>query len=205
MERIQTLIVEGTLHAGTKIPEKELCLQFGVSRTPMREALKVLAADGMLSLEPNRGAWVRAITVEELAEVFPVLAALEALAGDLACQNISDEEVDEVRTAHSEMLQHYQNRDRAAYFQANQRIHEVILNAAGNATLVAQHRSLSKRVQRARYLANMGEERWHDAVVEHEHILQALEERQGSKLGDLLKQHLENKFGTVQQWLIDQT
>ena len=204
VERVQSLIVEGILPTGTKVPEKELCLKFGVSRTPMREALKVLAADGLISLEPNRGAWVRAITVADLEEVFPIMGALEALSGELACKNISNAEIEAVRATHQQMVEHYHQRDRAAYFQCNQRIHEIILDAAGNETLATQYRSLSKRVRRARYLANMGEDRWRQAVEEHGLILEALEKRDGEELGKILKKHLENKFGTVRQWLIDQ-
>jgi DNA-binding GntR family transcriptional regulator len=202
--RVEDLIIDGTLPSGTKIPEKELCLKFGVSRTPMREALKVLAADGLITLEPNRGAWVRAITVAELEEVFPIMGALEALSGELACQNITDAEIESVRTAHTEMLEHYKDRNRQEYFQSNQRIHEIILEAAGNATLAMQYHSLSKRVRRARFLANMEEDRWGKAVEEHGLILSALERRAGAELALILKQHLENKFGTVRQWLIDQ-
>ena len=89
-ERLRDMIVEGVLVTGEKVPERELCEKFAVSRTPMREALKVLAAEGLLTLQPNRGAIVRAITLEELEEVFPLMGALEALAGELACKNITD-------------------------------------------------------------------------------------------------------------------
>jgi DNA-binding GntR family transcriptional regulator len=204
VEQIQNLIIDGTLPTGTKVPEKDLCEKFGVSRTPMREALKVLAADGLLSLEPNRGAWVRAITIAELKEVFPVLGALEALSGELACQNVTNSELEAVRKNHEAMLIHYKERNRQAYFQSNQRIHEIILNAAGNATLTAQYHTLSKRVRRARYLANMEEDRWRQAVDEHGQILEALELRAGAQLSQILKRHLENKFDTVRQWLLDQ-
>ncbi|WP_205742044.1 GntR family transcriptional regulator, partial [Halomonas marinisediminis] len=68
VDRVRELIIEGSLEPGTKIPEKELCQSFGVSRTPMREALKVLANEGLAVLEPNRGAWVSTVTMEELEE-----------------------------------------------------------------------------------------------------------------------------------------
>ena len=130
VERVQNLIVDGTLLPGTKLPEKELCEQFGVSRTPMREALKVLAVDGLIVLENNRGAWVSKVTIEELEELFPVMGALEALAGELACQHISDAQIEEVRATHAEMLKHYKSRNRPEYFRTNQLIHEMILKAA---------------------------------------------------------------------------
>lgn len=202
VNRLQSMIVDGKLLPGSKVPEKDLCEQFGVSRTPLREALKVLAADGLISLEPNRGAWVSKVTLEELREVFPVMGALEALSGELACANITDEQIAYVRDLHNEMVQHFKDENLDAYFQVNQKIHEAILEAADNATLSTQYRSLASRIRRARYLANMSQERWQQAIEEHERILEALENREGEKLADILKRHLKNKFDTYCHWLM---
>ena len=204
VERLRDLIVDGSLAAGKKIPERELCERFGVSRTPMREALKVLASDGLVSLAPNRGAWVSKITVVELEEVFPIMGALEGLSGEMACSSINDAQMDRIRKIHNEMITHYEARNLDGYFKANQSIHEAILEAANNPTLSAMYRSLAARIRRARYLANMTEERWADAVDEHEQILAALESREGKKLAEILSRHLNNKFETVRQWLIDE-
>ncbi len=200
-DRLRTMIVEGILVAGEKVPERALCEKLGVSRTPMREALKVLAADGLLTLQPNRGARVRAITVEELEEVFPLMGALEALAGELACKNVTDKQLQAVRKSHNAMLACFKSADMPGYFRYNQQIHEAILTAAGNQTLTTTYLSLAVRVRRARYLANMSQQRWQEAVDEHELILKALETRDGKKLSAILKQHLENKFATVRQWI----
>lgn len=204
VERLRDLIVDGTLVAGEKIPERELCERFGVSRTPMREALKVLASDGLVSLAPNRGAWVSKITVVELEEVFPIMGALEGLSGEMACISISDAQIVQIRKMHNEMLAHYEARNLIGYFGVNQAIHEAILEAANNPTLRAMYRSLAARMRRARYLANMTEERWAEAVDEHGQILLALENREGEKLATILRQHLKNKFETVRQWLIEE-
>lgn len=202
-ERLRSMIVEGVLPAGEKVPERELCEKLGVSRTPMREALKVLAADGLLTLEPNRGARVRAITLDDLEEVFPLLGALEALAGELACKHINDRQLEELRQTHDDMVGHFEQSDMPGYFTLNQRIHELIMEAAGNPTLTTMYRSLATRVRRARYLANMSQERWQQAVDEHEQIIDALEQRKGELLGSILKRHLENKFITVRQWILE--
>ncbi len=204
IDRLRTMIVEGVLTAGEKVPERALCEKLGVSRTPMREALKVLAADGLLTLEPNRGARVRAITLDDLEEVFPLMGALEALAGELACTNITDAQMTELRQTHELMLECFHASDLSGYFRHNQRIHEIIMQAAGNATLSSMVQSLAVRVRRARYLANMSSERWQQAVAEHEEIIMALDVRDGQRLGAILKRHLANKFATVRQWLIDQ-
>lgn len=201
VERLQNLIVEGVLAPGEKFPEKDLCAQFGVSRTPMREALKVLAADGLIVLELNRGAWVSSITIEELQEVFPVLAALEALSGELACANITDEEIKAVRVFHDEMLIHFNDRNMKEYFRINQKIHKAIIKAARNDVLEVHHLGLAARARPARYLVNISDERWKRAVDEHEIIIDALEARDGTRLSDILKQHLQNKFDTLRKRL----
>ncbi len=203
-DRLRSMIVEGVLAAGEKVPERELCEKMGVSRTPMREALKVLASDGLLTLEPNRGARVRAITVAELEEVFPLMGAFEALAGELACAHISAAQFKELKRVHELMLTRFRASDMPGYFKHNQRIHELIMEAAGNNTLSTMYSSLAVRVRRARYLANMSAERWQQAVDEHELIIQALEKRDGERLAVILKKHLENKFAAVRQWIEEQ-
>lgn len=202
VERLRDMIVEGELVPGRRVPEKELCERFEVSRTPLREALKVLASEGLLELAPNRGAWVAPLTVEDVEEMFPIIGALEALAGELATIHLSEEMLTEIRALHYQMVLHYQRGERAPYFKLNQEIHEKIMAAAGNATLCALHRSLSGRVRRARYQANMAPDRWAQAVEEHETILKALEERDGKCLGEILRRHLANKAETVKESLL---
>ena len=198
---LRELIISGVLAPGSKVPEKDLCERYGVSRTPLREALKVLATDGLVTLETNRGARVTQITRADLDEVFPVMGALEALAGELACRNMGDAEIAIVRALHQEMLGHFQNQRLADYFRVNEQIHEAILNGARNQTLSAQYRSLAARVRRARYVANMTPERWQQAASEHEDIIRCLEARDASGLSAVLKQHLESKRMTVSRWL----
>lgn len=198
---LRDLIIQGDLQPGVKVPERDLCEAYKVSRTPLREALKVLASEGLVVLEPNRGARVSLITREDLDEVFPVMGALEALAGELACQNITPAELEEIRRHHDAMVAHYRDRDLASYYAANQRIHEAILAAAKNPTLTAHYRSLYARVQRARYVANTTPDRWAQAVEEHEQIMAHLAARDGEKLAATLRTHLENKLRAVSQSL----
>ncbi|MCG8447853.1 MAG: GntR family transcriptional regulator [Hyphomicrobiales bacterium] len=200
-DRLRGLITGGTLKPGEKVPEKELCERFGVSRTPLREALKVLASEGMVTLTPNRGASVSSLTMKDLEDVFPVMGALEALAGEIACQEITDREIARIRRIHEEMVEHYEDGDLGSYFRRNREIHEAILDATRNATLQTTYRTLSARIMTARYMANMTTERWAQAVAEHEDILVALEARDGPWLSRLLKEHLAHKLETVKDWL----
>ena len=205
VQTIRDLIVHGKLAPGAKVPEQELCATYGVSRTPLREALKVLASEGLIVLEPNRGARVSQITQRDLDEVFPVMGALEALAGELACREITDAELEEIQALHERLLLHYREGDLDRYFGVNQAIHEAILAAAKNRVLTAHYRSLSARVQRARYLANMTPARWAAAVAEHEEIMIHLAARDGGRLSHILRGHLENKLVAVSGQLRSQS
>lgn len=200
-QTIRDLIVHGELPPGVKVPEKDLCDAYSVSRTPLREALKVLASEGLVILEPNRGARVSPITQQDLDEVFPVIGALEGLAGELACRNITDDELRAVQALHDQMMQQYRDDDLDGYFTTNQKIHEAVLAAAKNQTLMAHYRSLSARVQRARYVANTTPARWTQAVAEHEQIMQHLSARDGARLSETLRGHLENKLAAIRQYL----
>jgi DNA-binding GntR family transcriptional regulator len=197
---LRDYIVEGNLEDGARVPERLLCDRFGISRTPLREALKVLAAEGLIDLLPNRGARVRVLSADDLRELFDVMGGLEALAGRLACERIGDDEVAEIERVHHEMYRFYLRRDMHGYFQCNQDIHRMIVEAAGNAALKATYASFAGRIRRVRYSANLAtdRDRWGEAMREHEAILDALRRRAGSELSDILFIHLRNKRKAAQ-------
>lgn len=201
LERLRDSIVTGELPPDSKIPEKELCERFGVSRTPLREALKVLAYEGLVVLHHNRGSTVSSLTLHDLNEAFPVYARLEAMAGEMAASRLSDAEIAEIRSLHDEMVELYRQRSRKRHFELNETIHERIQTGAGNLTLSNMLRSLSNRIRRARIYANIAEERWAEAVREHEAIIEALEARKGELLGQLLAVHMLNTFESFKQGL----
>lgn len=192
LERIRQLIVDGEIPPGTKVPERQLCEHYNVSRTPLREALKVLAAEGLVTLTPNRGSMVTNLTLQDLEEMFPVMAALEALSGELACGKITDAGTAAIREMHERMRSEYQARNLNAYFRLNRQIHEGILAAAGNSLLASHYHNVSHRIRRARLAANVSRERWERAMAEHEDIIAALEARNGELLSAILKQHIMN-------------
>jgi DNA-binding GntR family transcriptional regulator len=195
LSRLRDYIVEGSLAEGERIPERELCEMFGISRTPLREALKVLASEGLLDLLPNRGARVRALTTRDLTELFDVMGGLEALAGRLACENMTEDEIAAVEKLHYEMYGCYLRRDLHGYFQFNQFIHQKIVEAARNATLAVTYASFAGRLRRVRFSANLARDRdrWSEAMREHEAILDALRRKAGQELSDILFHHLRNK------------
>ena len=193
--KVRDHIVEGHLADGARIPERALCTLFGVSRTPLRETLKVLAAEGLVELLPNRGARIRPLSETDVSELFDVVGGLEALAGRLACEQITDPELAAIERLHHAMYACYLKRDMHAYFGLNQEIHHRIVEASRNATLRTTYASVASRVRRVRYGANFARnrERWGEAMREHEAILDALHRRAGEELGDVLFRHLRNK------------
>ena len=200
-ERLRVLIVEGEIAPGSRIDERSLCARFGVSRTPLREAIKVLAREGYVVLVPNRGAVAAELTRRDLEEAFPIMGALEALAGELAAAHATDEQIAAIRALHDRMREHHAEGDRPAYFALNERIHLAIAEASGNATLERMQRSLDGRVRRGRYQANMGRERWDRAMAEHEGIVEALESRDGPALAAVLREHLAGKLAALRETL----
>jgi DNA-binding GntR family transcriptional regulator len=191
------LIVQGALLAGSRLNERLLTAQLGVSRTPLREAFKVLATEGLVELLPNRGAIVSPVDPARVADTLAVMGALEALAGELACAHASDGQVNEIRSLHQEMLANHARGDLAGYFKFNQAIHLKIVKYSGNAVLFQTYRHLNATVRRARYLANLSQERWDAAVREHGEILDALSRRDVGHIRGLLAQHLAHKLASV--------
>jgi len=196
-DRLRDLIVQGRLAPGARLNERLLTAKLGVSRTPLREAFKVLATEGLVELLPNRGAIVSQIDAERLSETLAVMGALEALAGELACRNATDAQLNEIRALHYEMLAYHARGDLAGYFKFNQAIHLKLVKYSGNTTLYNAYRQLNGNVRRARYMANLSKERWDAAVREHEEILAALGARDVKRIKALLTEHLAQKLASV--------
>jgi len=204
VDRLRDLIMQGELAPGARLNERLLCEQLGISRTPLREALKMLASEGLVALQPNRGATVTPLTLGSVREIFEVMGALEGLAGELVCRNATEAQIAEVRALHYQMLAYHARGDLPSYFRENQKIHLAIIAATGNATLLATYRGLNAHVRRARYLANLTRDRWDQAVAEHGQIVEALGRRDSARLQQLLQEHLAHKMTVVLAALADQ-
>jgi DNA-binding GntR family transcriptional regulator len=203
--QLRRMIVEGDLAPGTRLNERVLCEQLSVSRTPLREAFKVLAGDGLIALLPNRGAEVLRLSAEMVVQAFEVMANLEALSGELACRRITEPQLAEIRALHFEMLASHARRDLPAYFKLNQRIHEAINAAARNEILRETYLRINLRIQALRFRTNVDVTKWDLAVLEHVRMMQALERRDSAALAALLKQHLQHKLNVVLSELREET
>ncbi len=192
-DRLRQYVVEGKLLPGQRLNERVLCEQMGVSRTPMREAIKKLAGEGLVRLEPNRGAVVHRLTPDEVAAAFEVVASMEALSGELAAQRATPDQIQHVLDLQDQMELAHRNNDLPSYYRINSEIHAAINEAAGNPVLTEMFRSINLRLQSLRFRSNLDQKKWDAAVKEHKDIANALASRDQAKLSLLLRQHLMNK------------
>lgn len=190
VERLRDLIIHGHLAPSTPLIEPELCETLGISRTPLREALKLLAVDGLVTLRTNRNAIVAPLDAAELTHLFEAEGCIESFAAGLAAERMSAADRRRMRT--------YQERIEALlgvgaleeYFTINQKIHRLIVSGAKNPALVEAHDRLLGRLARARYFALGAQGRWRESVLEHREILAALEARDAATAQRLFVQHV---------------
>lgn len=200
-DRLRAMITEGALAPGARLNERVLCERLRVSRTPLREAFKVLAAERLVELSPNRGASVVALSRSDVEQLFELMGALEGLAGQLAAERRTEAELAEIRALHFEMLAAHARRDLPAYYDLNRRIHVAISRCARNDMLAETYDSVNTRIQNLRFRSNFNQDKWNHAVREHQQMLEALETGNGSALRALLETHLRNKRDAVlEQW-----
>jgi DNA-binding GntR family transcriptional regulator len=195
--RLRTMLVEGRIQPGAKLNERELCEQLRVSRTPLREAIKLLAAEGLVDLLPNRGAAAVKLGETDVLHAFELLADLEGLSGELAAQRVTDAELAEIRAVHYDMLACFARSDLSGYYRNNALIHASINQAARNPVLAKTYREINARVQSLRFRTNQNAARWKQAVKEHEQMLQALDAHDAPGLRSVLVTHLQHKRDTV--------
>lgn len=195
--RLRDLVTQGDIPAGGRINEAVLCLQLGVSRTPLREAVRMLAGEGLLELVPARGAVVRKLDEKGVADALAVLKSLESLAAHAACEQASRAEIAHITGLHAQMMRCYRERDRLPYFKLNQAIHTAVVAATGNATLAWAHEAVQARMKHIRFIGNAGPQKWAGAVSEHKEMMVALRARDGAALAEVLARHLDQTFERV--------
>jgi len=199
VEHLRSFITEGVLTPGQKLNERELCDTLGISRTPLREALKVLAMEGLIEINPNRGASVARLSDQEIRETFELMSGIEAFAGELACERITDQEIEQIKALHYAMEASKRQHDLPGYYHSNRAIHDLINLAARNSALRQVYLSLNRRIHALRFRSNQQAPKWERALHDHEDMIQALEARDGKWLSDILRRHLLEKCDAVMQ------
>jgi len=190
-DRIRQLIVESHLQPGQRVPELEIGRDLGVSRTPIREALKVLAAEGLVELLPLRGAMVKTFSIKDATDMLALMAVLEIFAADKACK-ADQKKVDQVLALQARMSLLHAKGKRSEYFEVNQQIHDAIVAMADNESLSLVHSALSKRMRSLRFSGNSTPDNWRNALKEHEEIAAALQQRDTKKIKKAVGLHFKN-------------
>ncbi|MCK0207708.1 GntR family transcriptional regulator [Starkeya koreensis] len=187
--RLRQMIIRCELAPGERFTEHTLVEKFGVSRTPLREALKILASEGLVEMRPHRGSSVAPISIEEISQTFAVLGALEEMAGPLICDRVSNVDIARLDAIKDEMSSRRDATDRNSYFELNVAFHQSMIALGGNVVLSATYNQLFGKLQRARYLVNDDRNRWSESAREHDWIMEALRQRDGAELSKRLKEH----------------
>jgi DNA-binding GntR family transcriptional regulator len=191
---LRELIIHDELKPGERVREQPLSLELAVSRTPLRDALKILAVERLVDLHPNRGATVANPSVDELRDLLRVYSTMEGLGGQMACERAVQGDIDAAHRWHQEMVGAFERRDKLSYFRANQAFHLGIIAASRNASLIEVHGQLNLRLHRVRYLAIMQQKDWTFVSNQHEAIIEALDKRDGALLGRLLVEHFSSAW-----------
>ncbi|MEP9379342.1 GntR family transcriptional regulator [Aquabacter sp. CN5-332] len=191
LPHIRRAIVESRFKPGERLSEPQLCKQYGISRTPLRQALKSLEAEGLVRLVPHIGAIVTDPDVEDLGEKMDVLMALEQLAATRVAQARRPRVVSRIQRIYDKMCKAAESGDPDAYYQLNDTFHRAIVTGCENATLETMHQNIMWHVHRERHRVNTHEPFSVHAAEHHAEIVNAIVEGNGDAAGRAMRQHLE--------------
>jgi len=188
--RLRERIFAHEFAPGAWIDEQALAAEFGISRTPLREALKVLASEGMVTLKPRRGAYVTEVSDQDLDDIFPVLALLEARVAHEATERARPEDVRRLATLHEALERYADAGDLDRFFEANQDFHRALLELAGNRWLAQVIHDLRRVLRLTRHHSLLARGRVRESLNEHRAILAAIRSRDAQRAGELMRAHL---------------
>lgn len=191
VDNLRDMIVEGELAPGSRIPERELCEMFGISRTPFREALKILESERLVELIPNRGATVSQLKSELAEQKFELLTVLEGTAARWASERATDQEIDNIVEISNKMNASYESHDVARYFRFDQQFHQAIVDASKNEDLIQIHKNLLMYLRRIRYNTLLTQDdRVRSAFLDdHREIIQSIRARAGERAEKAIVRH----------------
>ncbi|MDO5422305.1 MAG: GntR family transcriptional regulator [Eubacteriales bacterium] len=194
---LRQAILRGELQPGERLMEIQLAQRLGVSRTPVREAIRKLELEGLVLMIPRRGAVVAEITKQDLEDVLEVRAALEELAVKDACDHITEDQLQELKKAANEFKRTLEGTDLVACAQADINFHEIIYSATNNRRLVQMLNNLREQMYRYR-MENLKDKRTHKTLVEeHDAIRRALKKHDKEKAGAAINIHIENQKRSI--------
>lgn len=195
--QIRQMIHQGDLERGAKINEKELCATMGVSRTPVREALRMLSSEGLIELIPHKGAFVSEPSLEDIRNVFEVLSVLEGMCARLSTERMTGERLERIESLHRELESSYEKLDHESYLDANVRYHALLQEFTGNRILDDVVSGLRQRTLLYRYQQLYEPERFEQSILEHRELLEAFRRKDPEAAKKCMKQHLMNQCNAL--------
>jgi len=190
-DKLRELILLERLPPGMHIPERDLAEVLGISRTPMREALRILESEGLVDHTPTRRSRVANPSVDELAQSMKVLATLEALAGELACMHASDSQITAIAALNQRMVEKSDAMSSIDFFKTDMEFHTGIITASANAALVDTHAKYNARLWRARFLSSRRKLGRAMTLQQHQDITAALRDRDVAAASRAMRDHIE--------------
>lgn len=201
--RLREEIIEGIWEPGTRLQERVLCERYGVSRPPLREAYRVVAAEGLLELQPNRGAIVTRPTIVDALENMEIVVALQSQAIRLACERASDQQLAAIKQLHAEMDESSAQHDMVRFYELNTAIHQAIVSASGNSALVSMYEHGVRHITRFQNLAGALEADSQLSMHEHDLFVNALLQRDAPAATATLANHLNTVTELVKKRATD--
>jgi len=200
-DELRDLVLLEKLSPGANIPERETAEALGVSRTPLRESLRILAAEGLVDIEPNRPPKVADPSLEELGSLLDVQGALESLAGELACRHADESAIEEISSIEATMRSLSDESDPLEFFQMDMSFHSRIVAASGNEPLVITHQHYNSRLWRARFISSRETVNRPGTLEQHAKIVEMLKARDGKACAQALKNHLHAGYLNIESAL----
>lgn len=192
-DKLRLLIRKNELHSGMKLSEPELCKQLGVSRTPLREAFRMLAAEGLLDIRLNKGTYVVDPPLDDVFHMFEAMGIMEGNCARLACERLTDADLAEIERLHAHLEEQFKKNDPERYLDINHEYHTFIQEKAGNPVLSKMVSSLREVILLHRYRSIRRPGRLLESIEEHRRIIEALRARDGRRAERLMWTHLQKQ------------
>ena len=197
-DALREMIMTGELREGDKINETELCAAMEISKTPLREALRVLCVEGLISLVPNRGAFVTKPTIDEITEMFDVMAVLEGMCAKRAAEKMTEEDFRQIEFFHEALEKAYRARDQKTYIRVNNQYHSFVQELAENRTINAIIDGLRKKILLYRFQSLNLAGRFEESINEHRELQEAFRRRDGEKAEEIMRMHLQHQSAAME-------
>lgn len=204
-QRIRVMIRNGDLNRGDRIVEKDLCAALGISRTPLREALRYLTSEGLIKLVPHRGAFVAEPSIQEIRAMFEVMSILEGYCAARAAEKMSEGDLQKLERLHSKLEHYHEVRNGEKYLEVNHRLHSLVQELAGNPVLNELINGLRQKILLYRHRQLYQPDRFDASMNEHRDLMAAFRRRNGAMAENSMRAHLIHQCEALESLYEDET